>query len=183
MFKQNQWLKVFSPVVLSMFFATAALAASPADLDAAAAQTLKNFYTDNTMHQELAQKAAGVLIFPRIRKAGVGIGGEYGQGVLQVNGESVAYFKIGGASVGATLGVAGRSEVMLFMTPQALERFMNSHVWTVGVDADVAVVSKGAGGDYDTETLKKPILAFVFGEKGLIADVSLAGTKITRKPS
>ncbi len=60
---------------------------------------------------------------------------------------------------------------------------MNSHVWTVGVDADVAVVSKAAGGDYDTETLKNPILAFVFGEKGLIADVSLAGPKITRKPS
>ena len=183
MFKQNQLLKVFSPVVLPMLFATAALTASPAALDAAAAQTLKNFCTDHTMHQELAQKAAGVLVFSRIRKAGIGVDAEYGQGVLQVNGESVAYFKIAGASVGATLGVAGRREVMLFMTPQALERFMNSHVWTVGVDADVAVVSKGAGGDHDTETLKKPILAFVFGEKGLIADVSLAGTKITRKPS
>jgi lipid-binding SYLF domain-containing protein len=72
---------------------------------------------------------------------------------------------------------------MLCMTPQALEHFMKSNVWTVGVDADVAVISKGAGGDYDTETLKKPILAFAFGEKGLMADVSLAGTKITRKSS
>ena len=183
MFEQKQWLKVFSPVVLPMLFATAALGARPAELDAAAAQTLKNVYTDHTMHQELAQKAAGVPVFPQIRKAGIGVGAEYGQGVLRVKGESVAYFKIAGASVGATLGVAGRSEVMLFMTPQALERFMNSPVWTVGVDADIAVVSKGAGGDYDTETLKKPVLAIVFGEKRLIADVWLAGTKITRKPS
>ena len=117
---QNQWPKVFSPVVLPMLFARAALAASAAELDAAAAQTLKKFYTDHSMHQELAQKTAGILVFPRIRKAGIGVGAEYGQGVLQVSGESVAYFKIAGASVGATLGVAGRSEVMLFMTPQAL---------------------------------------------------------------
>ncbi len=183
MTQRNKSVGVFSPVVLSLLFATAAPAASPAELDAAAAQTLKNFYADSTKHQELAQTAIGILVFPRIKKGGVGIGAEYGQGVLQVHGESVAYFKLAGASAGATLGAAGRSEVMLFMTPQALEGFMNSHVWTVGVDADVAVVARGAGGNYDTETLKKPILAFVFGEKGLSADVSLAGTKITRKPS
>ena len=183
MFKQNHLLKALVPVVLSLSVATAALGASTGELDAAAAQTLKAFYSDNTTHQELAQKASGILVFPRITKGGVGLGAEYGQGVLQVNGEPVAYFKIAGASVGATLGVAGRSEIMLFMTPKALEHFMNSNVWTVGVDADVAVVSKGAGGEYDTETLQKPVLAFVFGEKGLIADISLAGTKITRKPS
>jgi lipid-binding SYLF domain-containing protein len=183
MIMQNQLLKALGPAVLSLLFATAALGAGAGELDAAAAQTLKTFYAKSTTHQELAQKAAGVLVFPRITKGGVGVGAEYGQGVLQVNGEPVAYFKIAGASVGATLGVAERSEIMLFMTPEALDHFMKSHVWTVGVDADVAVVSKGAGGDYDTETLKKPVLAFVFGEKGLLANVSLAGTKITRKSS
>jgi lipid-binding SYLF domain-containing protein len=183
MIKRNQLLIAFGPAVLSLLFATAVFAASPADLDSAAAQTLTAFYTDSTTHQQLAQKASGILIFPRITKGGVGVGAEHGQGILQVNGDTVAYYNLAGASVGATLGLAERSEIVLFMTPKALERFMQSKVWTVGVDADVAVVAKGAGGDYDTETLQKPILAFVFGEKGLIADVSLAGTKITRKSS
>jgi lipid-binding SYLF domain-containing protein len=44
----------------------------------------------------------------------------------------------------------------------------------------VAVLSKGAGGDYDTKTLQRPILGFVFGEKGLIGDASLDGSKITQ---
>jgi lipid-binding SYLF domain-containing protein len=46
------------------------------------------------------------------------------------------------------------------------------------VDAQVALVSQGAGGAYDSETLKKPILGFVFDEKGLIGDLSLKGSKI-----
>jgi lipid-binding SYLF domain-containing protein len=181
MIKRNQLLMAFGPAALALFFATSVFGASTGDLDAAAAQALRTFYAENAMHQELVQKASGILVFPHITKGGVGVAAQYGQGVLQINGAPVAHFNLAGASVGATLGVAERSEIVLFMTPESLDRFMNSNVWTVGVDAEVAVVSKGAGGQYDSETLKKPILAFVFGEKGLIADVSLAGTKITRK--
>ena len=124
-----------------------------------------------------------MLIFPSITKGGAGAGAEYGQGVLRVAGKTVAYYSLSGASIGATVGVAQRSEVVLFMTPQALERFMNANVWSVGADAEVAVVWKGAGGTYDSETLQKPVLAFIFGERGVIADASLEGTKISRSPT
>jgi lipid-binding SYLF domain-containing protein len=121
-----------------------------------------------------------MLIFPRITKAGAGVAGEFGEGVLQVKGQTAGYYSVSSASVGLTLGVAKHKEIILFMTPEALSKFENSKGWSIGADTGVAVVSKGAGGDYDTETLRKPILGFVFGEKGLIADVSLEGSKINQ---
>ncbi len=181
--KSTLFRKAFSGAVLALMFAGAAVAAEHDALEAAAADSMSSYLADSVTHQELAQKAAGILIFPRITKGGAGVGAEYGEGVLKVAGRSVGYFKMSGASIGATLGVAERSEVVLFMTPEALQHFISAKVWTVGVDAEVAVASVGAGGAYDSETLKKPIIAFVFGEHGLIADVSLAGTRISRMRS
>ncbi len=140
---------------------------------------LNTFYAQGSNHRELASKASAVLVFPRVTKAGVAVGGEYGEGALEVNGMTVGYYKVTGASVGATLGAERRSEVILFMTEAAREKFMNSNGWTIGADANVAVV-KGVGGTADTETLQHPVVAFVFGEKGLMADVSLEGAKVTK---
>ena len=140
---------------------------------------LNTFYAQGSNHRQLANKAAAVLVFPRVTKAGVGVGGEYGEGALEVNGATVGYYKVTGASVGATLGAEHRSEVILFMTDAAREKFMKSNGWTVGADTNLAVV-KGVGGEADTETLQHPVVAFVFGEKGLIADVSLEGEKVTK---
>jgi len=66
------------------------------------------------------------------------------------------------------------------MTDEARDHFMNSADWTIGADTGVAVMKKGAGAEYDTGTLNKPVLAFVFGEKGLLGDVSLEGAKVTK---
>jgi lipid-binding SYLF domain-containing protein len=159
-----------------------AMAATTADIDAGVAGTLDRFYAQDQTHRDLTQKAAAVLVFPRVTKAGAGVAGEYGEGALQVNGKTVGYYKETGASVGATLGAARHSEVILFMTDEARDRFMHSHDWSVGADTGVAMVHKGASAQYDTDTLHKPVLAFVFGEKGLIADASLEGAKITRLP-
>jgi lipid-binding SYLF domain-containing protein len=79
-----------------------------------------------------------------------------------------------------TLGLAKHKEVILFMTQEALDKFVNGHGWTIGADTGVAVLSKGAGGDYDSKTLQRPILGFVFGEKGLIGDLSFDGSKVSK---
>ena len=84
------------------------------------------------------------------------------------------------ASLGLTLGAGQRSEILLFMTREALAKFEASNGYNLGVDAEVAVMSKGAGSEYDSENLRKPIIGFVFGEKGLIGDVSLKGSKIKK---
>jgi lipid-binding SYLF domain-containing protein len=110
----------------------------------------------------------------------VGIAGEYGEGALQVDGKIVGYYSVSSASIGLTIGAAKRSEVIVFTTQAALDKFTSSKGWSVGADAGVALISKGAGGDYDTQTLQKPVIGFVFGEKGLIADLSLEGSKINQ---
>jgi lipid-binding SYLF domain-containing protein len=165
---------------LMTLIGTAALAANTAAIDQQAAATLDRFYALSDQNKYLAQNAAAVLVFPKITKAGIGVGGEHGDGALQEDGKTVGYYSISGASVGLTLGMAQHSEVILFNTTEARDKFLKSSDWSIGADTSVAVVKKGAGGTYDTQTMKKPVIAFVFGEKGLMGDASLQGGKISK---
>jgi lipid-binding SYLF domain-containing protein len=164
---------------LALIWSGCALAMSPAEIDAGVQATLQSFYAQNAEHQELVKKAAAVLVFPHVTKAGVGLGGLHGEGALLVDGKIVKHFEVTGASLGATLGAAEHSEVILFMTKEAREDFQRSKGWTLSADAGVAVASKGAGVEYDTETLRRPVLSFVLGEQGLMGDLSLQGFRIS----
>jgi lipid-binding SYLF domain-containing protein len=166
--------------IVGLLASVAAWAHTKAEIDGSADRALKHFYMLNPSHRDLVGKAAGVLIFGRVTKAGAGVAGEFGEGVLRVHGQTVDYYSVGSASVGLTLGVARHREIILFMTQDALDHFTNSKGWSAGGDSAIAVVSKGAGGQYDAATMGKPILGFVFGEKGLIGDLSLEGTKVTK---
>ena len=139
-----------------------------------------SLYALNDRNKYLADNAAAVLVFPSITKAGAGVGGEHGDGALLQGGKTVGYYSVSGASIGVTLGVSRHSEVILFQTPQARDKFLNSKDWSIGADTSVAVAKMGAGDRYDTQTLSKPVLAFVFGEKGLMGDASLQGAKISK---
>jgi len=166
--------------VLGLLASTATFAHTKAQIDVSADRALNAFYTLNPTNRELAGKAVGMLIFGHVTKGGVGVGGEYGEGALRVQGHTVDYYSVASASVGLTLGVASHREIILFMTQGALDHFTKSEGWSAGGDSAIAVVSKGAGGQYDATTLGKPILGFVFSEKGLIGDLSLEGTKVTK---
>jgi lipid-binding SYLF domain-containing protein len=168
---------------LALLAATNLMASAADDrgtIDASVQSTLESFEAQNPSNRDLVAKATAVLVFPRVTKAGLGVGGERAHGALLVHGNTAGYYRMSGASVGATIGVAHRAEIILFMTPEARDKFERSSGWTIGADLGVAVASKGAGGDYDTETMHRPVIAFVLGEHGLIADVSLEGTKITK---
>jgi lipid-binding SYLF domain-containing protein len=160
--------------------ATVALAVDTAAIDTNVSATLARFYALNDRNKYLADNAAAVLVFPGITKVGAGVGGEHGDGALLQGGKTIGYYSVSGASIGITLGVSRHSEVILFQTPQARDKFLNSKDWSVGADTSVAVAKMGAGGSYDTQTLSKPVLAFVFGEKGLMGDASLQGAKISK---
>lgn len=166
--------------MLGLIASPASFAATKAEIDASANKAMKHFYTLGSMNKELAGKAAGILIFAKVTKAGAGVAGEHGQGVLRVNGKTVDYYSISSASVGLTLGVGSHSEMIMFMTQDALDKFLMSDGWAVGADTAVAVMKQGAGGQYDTATLGKPILGFVFSQKGLIGDLSFEGNKVTK---
>ena len=173
-------ISMVSSAILIATFGTVALALDTAALDTQVSATLDRFYALSKNNQYLAQNAAAVLVFPTITKAGVGVGGEHGDGALLQNGKTVGYYSTSGASVGLTLGVSRHSEVVLFNTPEARDKFLNGKDWSIGADTSVAIMKKGAGGAYDTESLKKPVLVFLFGEKGLMGDVSLEGGKISK---
>jgi lipid-binding SYLF domain-containing protein len=178
--KTHNLLAASGLAMLALFMSVASFAEAKTKIDTAASEALTQFYKLNPSNEKLMQRAAGVLIFPEVTKAGAGVAGEHGNGVLQVKGKTVGYYSSTSASVGLTLGVGKRSEIIMFMTQDALDHFMTSKGWSIGADTGIAIAKTGAGGDYDSETLKKAIVGFVFGEKGLIADASLEGSKISK---
>lgn len=159
--------------------AGAAQAASKEKIDRRTDKALAEFRDDISGADEVLAKAAGVLVFPSIKKAGIGIGGEYGQGALRVGGRTVGYYSTASASIGFQLGAQARRQMIVFLDPQALERFRLSDGWEIGVDASVTVVTIGAGGAIDATQLNQPIVAFVFDSKGLMYNLSLEGSKIS----
>lgn len=165
---------------LSVATSTASFAESKSKINTHVAAALVEFHGLNTANRSLIKKAAGTLVFPKVTKAGAGVAGEYGEGALQVNGKTVGYYSIGAASVGLTLGVAKHSEIIMFMTQESLDKFTRSEGWSVGADAGITVMEASANGEYDSKTQQKPILGFVFSEKGLIGDLSLEGSKISK---
>jgi lipid-binding SYLF domain-containing protein len=155
-------------------------AASAVEIDAQVDAALTRFYEEVPAARDLATKAKGILIFPSVVKAGFGVGGEYGEGALRVGGRSVGYYNTAAASIGLQIGVQSRAEILMFMSQEALELFQSSDGWEIGVDGSVTVVKVGVAGEIDTHTLSKPVIGFVFGEQGLMANLSLEGAKITK---
>lgn len=154
-------------------------AASKAKIERRVAKALTVFKEEVDGGEKLLSQAAGVLIFPSVKKAGFAIGGEYGEGALQVDGKSVAYYSTAAASFGFQLGAQARTQLLLFMEEQALEKFRRSSGWEVGVDGSVALITLGAGGKIDVSKLDEPIIGFILNNKGLMYNLSLEGSKIT----
>lgn len=167
------------PAVL-MCLALGAQAASKAEIDAEVKEAIQDFYKYTSAGRELAQKASGMLVFPNVIKAGIGIGGEYGEGALLVKGKTTAYYNIASASIGFQLGAQARSQIVLFMTDKVLSEFRRSEGWKAGVDGSVALATLGAGGAIDSETAKQPIIGFIFSNKGLMYNLTFEGSKISK---
>ena len=151
-----------------------------ATIDADVEATLTRLYSTVNGSRELVDKARGVLVFPSVLSAGFWVGGQYGQGALRIGGQSSGYYSIAAASFGLQIGAQSKAIIMLFMTQEALDKFTHSQGWAAGVDATVAVIRIGANGNVDTSTATAPVEAFVLTNAGLMAGVSLEGSKISR---
>jgi lipid-binding SYLF domain-containing protein len=130
--------------------------------------------------QDLANRAYGILVFPSIIKAGIWVGGEYGEGALRINKKTVGYYNSVSASFGLQLGVQARSVVIMFMTPESLASFRRKRGFKVGVDGSVAIVTIGAGGSVDSNQIRQPVIGFILDERGLMFNITLEGSKISR---
>jgi lipid-binding SYLF domain-containing protein len=155
-------------------------AGSAAQIDAAVETTLKEFFWQVRGSRELVAKSAAVLVFPSVIKAGMGIGGEYGEGALLTRGRTLEYYNTVSASIGFQLGAQTRSVIIVFMTPEALAGFRRVDGWKVGVDGSVALITVGVGGSIDTNRIASPIVGFIFDGKGLMYNLTLEGSKISR---
>lgn len=178
--KRGAWAFWLLGVAVWLTFATTAIAASKEEIDAKVQEAIENFYKHTSAGKRLAGKAAGMLVFPDVVKAGVGIGGEYGEGALLVKGSTVAYYSVASASIGFQLGAQVKSQIVLFMNQKVLDDFRKSQGWQAGVDGSVAIATLGAGGEINTDTMKEPIIGFIFSNKGLMYNLTLEGSKITR---
>lgn len=156
-----------------------AKAETRAEIDAEIAPSLRRLYLQVPGSEELANKAAGILTFPSVVRAGIGIGGEFGRGALRLGGRTTDYYELSGGSLGLQLGAEWRSIVLLFMTQEALEAFRNGSGWQVGADASVAMPQSGSIGNLSTAASRQ-ILGYVFDNSGLMVNASLEGVRIAR---
>ena len=152
-------------------------AVSKLELDTRSEATLNDLFEKEPAAKELADKATGLLIFPRIIKAGVGVGGELGEGVLRIGEGNAGYYRLTSVSVGFQFGGQAKSEVLMFMTADALRQFRESDGWEAGVDGSIALIEFGVGKEIDTHSIQDPIIGFVFSNKGLMYNLSLEGSK------
>jgi len=155
-------------------------AASAGEIERDVSVTLERLYRTIPGTRELGSRAFGILVFPTIIKAGWGIGGEYGEGALRVGGRTAGFYNTISASIGLQFGAQARSVVIMFMTPEALEGFRRVDGWKVGVDGSVAIITVGAGGSIDSEKVSAPVVGFILDPKGLMYNLTLEGTKISR---
>lgn len=157
-----------------------AFAADAKEIDADVDLTLKEFQEKIIGTEELLKSAKGILVMPAVYKAGFIFGAEYGQGALRINGKTVGYYNLAGASFGFQIGAQKTSLILMFMKDAVLERFQASSGFELGVDAGATLVAVGAQGSLDTTKAGEPILAFAFSQKGLMADLVLKGAKFTK---
>ena len=155
-------------------------AARRAALNANADAALSNLYTQVKGSQELVRKARGVLVFPSVLEAGFVFGASTGEGVLRKGGRTVSFHRTTSGSWGMQIGAQSTAVFLLFMTDEALRRFESSEGWSVGADASVTLVSVGANAQMTSETAQQPVIGFVLSNRGLMAGVTLNGTRVTR---
>ena len=160
-------------------------------LDLQVRDTLTRFNQKVPGAEAFLDKTEGYLVIPNLYKAGFVVGGEYGEGALLVKEKPVQpgqkprfhiaeYYSVVSASIGWQIGAQKRSLIIAFLTPSALESFRKSNKWKVGVDGSVAFVNIGASMDLSTVDFKKSIVAFAFGNEGLMAGLSLDGSVFTK---
>ncbi len=173
-----------SAICLSFFLiitlANTVLASSAREINTSVDVAIERWQKEVVGTDGLIKKSKAILVFPRVFKAGLFIGGEYGEGAMRINGKTVDYYNTVAASIGFQLGAQAKTIILVFMEQGALDKFRNSEGWEAGVDGSVAIITVGAGDTIDTSNIQDPILAFVFGQKGLMYNLTLEGSKFSK---
>jgi len=167
-------------LLFSTFYVLEVHAKTAKQIDVEVNAALKLFSQQVKGGKEFLNAAKGILVIPNIIKAGLGVGGEYGEGALRIGGKTVEYYSLAAGSVGFQIGAQKTNLILIFMQEEALKNFRSSAGWKVGVDGSVTFIDVGKGKSLDTLNIKDPIVAFMFGQKGLMANATIEGAKFTK---
>lgn len=167
-------------VLFSAWLPAPALAASAAQLDRDARAALSKLYAKTPKAKELAKQAVGVLVFPNIIKAGLLVGGQYGDGVMYKDGKVAGYYNTTGASYGMQAGAQSYGYAMFFLSDETLAYLGKSEGFEVGVGPSVVVADDSFAKSTTTTTAKDKVYAFIFDQKGAMAALGIQGNKITK---
>ncbi|MDR3417048.1 MAG: lipid-binding SYLF domain-containing protein [Nevskia sp.] len=165
---------------LSLFGGAAYAASTAEELNKDAEQALQNLYKSNPVALDISKKARATLVFPNIVKAGLVFGGAYGEGVLFKGSSASGYYNSVSASWGLQAGAQSYGYVVFLMSNKALDYLNKSDGWELGVGPTVVVVNEGVAKNLSSSTLKDDAYAFIFDQQGLMASLSIEGTKVTR---
>ena len=157
-----------------------AFAASAREINGEVDEALRLLYATQPKARDLARRARAILVFPKIIKAGLIIGGQSGNGALRIGGATVGYYNISAASFGLQAGGQRFRYALFFMNDAALRYLQSSHGWAIGSGPSVVVVDKGAAASLTSTTLTEDVYAIPFGQQGLMAGIGLEGSKITQ---
>ena len=155
-------------------------AATANEIDANVNASLDRFVKEVKGAKEFLDAAKGVLIIPKVIQGGLVVGAEYGEGALRIGGKTVGYYNIVSGSFGYQIGGQQKDIILVFMSDEVLKKFRNSENWRAGADAKVTLVNIGADDSLSTMKFKEPVVGFVFAQKGLMAGLTLEGSKFTR---
>ncbi len=175
--------KAFIGAIMSAWFvfaAQSAIADSAAEITKDSRAALQSLYAKVPKAKELGKKALAILVFPSVVKAGLGVGGQYGDGALIKGGKTVGYYNTSGASVGLQAGAQKYGYALFFMNANALQQIDKAEGFDIGVGPTVVVVDEGFAKSMTTTTMKDDIYAFIFSQKGLMAGFGIQGNKITK---
>jgi lipid-binding SYLF domain-containing protein len=180
-----KYLGYHMTVFLSLLALMAATIIGPATIYAAddadmASAALADLYADSDTARILGESAKGILVFPSIVKGGFLVGGQYGEGVLLVDGKQIGRYNTVQLSYGLQAGLQKYGYALFFMTDDALNWVQSSPGWELGVGPTIVVVDEGVGKNLSTTTLKSDVYAFFFSQKGLMGGMGLQGTKISK---
>jgi lipid-binding SYLF domain-containing protein len=164
----------------ALFTALTCTAIAEDTITADANAALQQLYGKELVAKMIGEKAKAVLVFPNIVKAGFIVGGQYGEGVLFINGKFIAHYNSVAASYGLQAGVQSFGYALFLMNDKAIEYLSKSDGWEIGVGPSIVVVDKGVAKTLTTTTLKDDVYAFIFDQKGLMAGLGIQGSKITR---
>jgi len=164
-------------LLFTLLFTQTLSAKTAQELEKEVDVAIEKFKQDIEGGEKFLSKVKGYLVLPSVIKGGFVVGGKYGEGALRVNGKTKFYLSMRAASIGLQAGAQEYSMLIAFISESSLKSFYKSNGWEAGVDGSITVAEWGVSKDISSMSFEKPIVAFIYGEKGLMAGISIAGTK------